>query len=65
MASFEDYFFNGLVFLIAGGALYMERVNERIVRKPWWLRIGTRCAILMLGILAAFVMPLIYALFQG
>ncbi|WP_334076967.1 hypothetical protein [Paenibacillus sanfengchensis] len=43
----------------------MERVNERIVRKPWWLRIGTRCAILMLGILAAFVMPLIYALFQG
>lgn len=62
--TFGDYFFNGLVLLMAGGALYMERVNERIVRKPWWFRIGIRCAILLLGILAAFVMALIYVLLQ-
>lgn len=62
--SFGDYFFNGLVLLIAGGALYMERVNERVVGKPWWLRIIIRCGVLLLGIKVAFVMALIYALFQ-
>ncbi|GIO86355.1 hypothetical protein J25TS5_32870 [Paenibacillus faecis] len=62
--TFGDYFFNGWVLLIAGGALYMERVNEWIVWKPWWFRIIIRCGVLLLGIMAAFVMALIYALFQ-
>jgi len=46
-----EYFFNGLVVLIAGGALAMEYINKRIVKRPWWWRIGTRF-IVLLGVIA-------------
>lgn len=59
--SFWDYMFNVLVFLIAGGALYMERINDRIAQKFWLVRIGIRIMVLVIAIISAFILALIFS----
>lgn len=50
-----DYFFNGLVVLIAGGALAMEYINAKIVKRPWWSRIGIRVSFILGVIILVFI----------
>lgn len=58
-----DRFFNGLVWIMAGGGLLMERLNERIARKPWYVRIAIRVTTLAAAaVLALFLIILVGAL---
>ncbi len=59
--SFWDYMFNGLVFLIAGGALYMEHINCRIAQKFWLVRIGIRIMVLIAAIIVAFILAFVFS----
>lgn len=54
-ATVGDYFFNGLVLLLSGGGLAMERINKKIEKKRWWQRIGIRSAVILSAILLAAV----------
>ncbi|MFD1953078.1 hypothetical protein ACFSL6_02505 [Paenibacillus thailandensis] len=60
-----DYFFNGLVILLAGGALYMEHINDRIQKKHWAVRIGTRLAVLSIALVLAFILAIVVSLING
>ncbi|CAM3688388.1 hypothetical protein [Marinicrinis lubricantis] len=53
--SIGDYVFNGLVLFISGGALFMEYINDRIVKKPWLMRVGIRIMILLGALFLAFI----------
>lgn len=57
-----DYIFNWLVFLIAGGAFYMERINERIAPKKWFVRIGIRIGVLAIAVIVIFILAIIMEL---
>lgn len=63
--SVGDYIFNGLVFLLAGGAFYMEYINDRIAHQYWAVRIGIRIAVLTIALVAAFILAIIISLFKG
>ncbi|ANY71344.1 hypothetical protein BBD41_01400 [Paenibacillus ihbetae] len=54
-----DYIFNGLFFLLAAGAYYMESINERIAKKYWLARIGIRIAVLSVAVVVVFILALI------
>ncbi|WP_339217523.1 hypothetical protein [Paenibacillus sp. FSL W7-1332] len=54
-----DYTFNLLFFLLAGGAYYMESINERIAQKFWLVRIGIRIAVLSIAIIVVFILAII------
>lgn len=56
-----DYIFNGLFFLLAGGAYYMESINERIAQKFWLVRIGIRIAVLSIAIIVVFILAIIFS----
>lgn len=56
-----DYIFNVLFFLLAGGAYYMESINERIAQKFWLVRIGIRIAVLSIAIIVAFILAIIFS----
>lgn len=56
-----DYIFNVLFFLLAGGAYYMESINERIVQKYWLVRIGIRIAVLSIAIIVVFILAVIFS----
>ncbi|MBX4148329.1 MULTISPECIES: hypothetical protein [Paenibacillus] len=56
-----DYIFNLLFFLLAGGAYYMESINERIAQKFWLVRIGIRIAVLSIAIIVVFILAIIFS----
>ncbi|MGC6587855.1 hypothetical protein ACPV3A_23270 [Paenibacillus sp. Dod16] len=56
-----DYIFNVLFFLLAGGAYYMESINERIAQKFWLVRIGIRIAVLSIAIIVVFILAIIFS----
>lgn len=56
-----DYIFNVLFFLLAGGAYYMESINERIAKKYWLARIGIRIGVLIIAILVIFILALVFS----
>lgn len=56
-----DYIFNVLFLLLAGGAYYMESINERIAQKFWLVRIGIRIAVLSIAIIVVFILAIIFS----
>lgn len=59
-----DYFFNGLVFLLSGGGLFMEHINDRIVKKSWLERVGIRSAIIFIVIAITFIAAVFVSIFK-
>lgn len=59
-----DYIFNGLVLLLAGGALFMEFINESIEKKPWLTRVGIRLAVLSSSVALILFLTIMVAAFS-
>ncbi|WP_435922143.1 hypothetical protein [Paenibacillus sp. DYY-L-2] len=59
-----DYIFNGLVLLLAGGALFMEYINESIEKKPWLTRVGIRLAVLSSSVALILFLTIMVAAFS-
>lgn len=63
-ATVGDYFFNGLVLLIAGGGLAMEYINRKIVKRRWWWRIGIRLVVIVGAVTLVFIVSLLHSIFS-